>query len=111
MGGCISSHRRERSYSSRNSGISNNSLMLLLFVFFHLASGSVRRNKPLNRSACRPKWKSDVSITERQLRRKREEYWDTGKLFLEIRISLILEVIKAKINVRFVLRKNQSYNC
>ncbi|CAF4437895.1 unnamed protein product, partial [Adineta steineri] len=39
--------------------------------------GTVGRNKPLNRSACRPKWKSDVPITENHLRRKREEYWDT----------------------------------
>jgi hypothetical protein len=50
-----------------------------LFFFFNLASGTVGRNKPLNRSACRPKWKSDVQITENQLRRKREEYWDTGE--------------------------------
>jgi hypothetical protein len=47
-------------------------------LFLNLASGTVGRNKPLNRSACRPKWKSDVPITENQLRRKREEYWDTG---------------------------------
>jgi hypothetical protein len=47
-------------------------------LFNNLASGTVGRNKPLNRSACRPKWKSDVPITENQLRRKREEYWDTG---------------------------------
>jgi hypothetical protein len=50
-----------------------------LFFFFNLASGTVGRNKPLNRSACRPKWKSDVQSTENQLRRKREEYWDTGE--------------------------------
>lgn len=49
-----------------------------LFIF--LVSGTVGRNKPLNRSACRPKWKSDVPITENQLRRKREEYWDTGEI-------------------------------
>jgi hypothetical protein len=47
--------------------------------FFNLGSGTVGRNKPLNRSACRPKWKSDVPITENQLRLKREEYWDTGE--------------------------------
>lgn len=53
------------------------------FVFFcSLASGTVARNKPLNRSACRPKWKSDVPITDNQLRRKREEYWDTGEIVL-----------------------------
>lgn len=44
-----------------------------------LANGFAGRNKPLNRLNCRPKWKSDVPITEDQLRRKREEYWDTGQ--------------------------------
>ena len=43
-----------------------------------LANGMVRRNKPLNRSMQNLKWKSDILITENQLRRKREEYWDTG---------------------------------
>jgi hypothetical protein len=43
----------------------------LLFVYS--ASGTVGRNKPLHRSACRPKWKSDIPITENQLSRKREE--------------------------------------
>ena len=62
-------------------------LLLTLFLNYifcrlYLASGIVVRNKPLNRSACRPKWKSDVPITENQLRRKREEYWDTG-MFLK----------------------------
>jgi len=51
-------------------------------LFLYLASGTVARNKPLNRSACRPKWKSDVPITENQLRLKREEYWDTGEDFV-----------------------------
>jgi len=55
----------------------------LFFFSLYLASGTAARNKPLNRSACRPKWKSDVPITENQLRRKREEYWDTGKIFEE----------------------------
>jgi hypothetical protein len=55
--------------------------MTLFFkLCFCLASGTVARNKPLNRSACRPKWKSDVPISENQLRRKREEYWDTGEI-------------------------------
>ncbi|CAF0845625.1 unnamed protein product [Rotaria sordida] len=72
MGGCVShnrhnrSHRRRRSRSSRNSATTG---------------GTVGRNKPLNRTACRPKWKSDVPITENQLRRKREEYWDTAPAF------------------------------
>ncbi|CAF3697066.1 unnamed protein product [Rotaria socialis] len=72
MGGCVShnrnnhSHQRRRSHSSRNNTTT---------------SGAVGRNKPLNRSTCRPKWKSDVPITENQLRRKREEYWDTAPAF------------------------------
>jgi hypothetical protein len=53
----------------------------MIIFSLNLASGTVARNKPLNRTACRPKWKSDVPITEIQLRRKREEYWDTGKIF------------------------------
>lgn len=89
MGGCVSHDRdnnRRRSHSSRSSATSK--LILLInfnFVSFlkcHLASGTVARNKPLNRSTCRPKWKSDVPITESQLRRKREEYWDTGEIFV-----------------------------
>ncbi|UJR26695.1 hypothetical protein I4U23_008011 [Adineta vaga] len=75
MGGCVShqrhnnSHRhrrRRRSHSSRSSATT---------------SGTVGRNKPLNRSACHPRWKSDIPITENQLRRKREEYWDTAPAF------------------------------
>ncbi|CAF0873042.1 unnamed protein product [Adineta steineri] len=69
MGGCVSHDRdnhRRRSHSSRSSATT---------------SGTVARNKPLNRSVCRPKWKSDVPITESQLRRKREEYWDTAPAF------------------------------
>ena len=53
-------------------------MIIIKHIRFILASGTVARNKPLNRSACRPKWKSDVPITDSQLRRKREEYWDTG---------------------------------
>ncbi|CAF3340416.1 unnamed protein product [Rotaria socialis] len=69
MGGCVSHDRnnhRRRSHSSRSSAT---------------PSGTIARNKPLNRSTCRPKWKSDVPITDTQLRRKREEYWDTAPAF------------------------------
>ncbi|CAF2654011.1 unnamed protein product [Rotaria sp. Silwood2] len=69
MGGCVSHDRdnhRRRSHSSRSSATT---------------SGTVARNKPLNRSTCHNKWKSDVPITENQLRRKREEYWDTAPAF------------------------------
>ncbi len=55
---------------------------VIIIFLLYLASGTTARNKPLNRSACRPKWKSDVPITENQLRSKREEYWDTGENFV-----------------------------
>ena len=92
MGACVShnrdnhAHRRRRrrrqSHSTRSSTTSNCSLSLSFCLKFDsvLASGTVGRNKPLNRSACRPRWKSDVAISENQLRRKREEYWDTGEI-------------------------------
>ncbi len=93
MGGCVSHdrenqaqrrrRRRRRSHSARSSGTSKLLIdiisLSILFAVLDLASGTVGRNKPLNRSACRPKWKSDIPITENQLRRKREEYWDTGE--------------------------------
>lgn len=65
MGACVS-HQHQRRRRRRNSQTIN---------------GFAGRNKPLNRTVCQPKWKSDVLITETQLRRKREEYWDTAPAF------------------------------
>ncbi|CAF1453110.1 unnamed protein product, partial [Didymodactylos carnosus] len=39
----------------------------------------VGRNKPLSRTKL--KWKSDIPLSENQLRRKREEFWDTAPSF------------------------------
>ena len=60
-----------------------------------VASGTTARNKPLNRSACRPKWKSDVPITDNQLRRKREEYWDTGESLCRRSVDSIIRFVLA----------------
>ena len=37
------------------------------------------RNHPLRPE--KPKWESDIVLTEKQLRRKREEFWDTAPAF------------------------------
>lgn len=48
--------------------------MLELFI-----SGGVRKNHPLCHETIR--WKSDVPLTEGQLRSKRDEFWDTAPAF------------------------------
>ena len=40
---------------------------------------AVGKNQPLKKD--RPKWKSDVPLTEGQLRSKRDEFWDTAPAF------------------------------
>ncbi|XP_045188983.1 ubiquitin domain-containing protein 1-like [Mercenaria mercenaria] len=64
MGGCLGSHRH-RDHSSRESS--------------DVAGISLGRNQPLRPE--RPKWKSDVPLTEGQLRSKRDEFWDTAPAF------------------------------
>ena len=41
--------------------------------------GAIGHNKPLKHR--RPKWKSDVRLTEAQLQQKRDEFWDTAPAF------------------------------
>lgn len=50
-----------------------NSLYLILFT------GTNRKNHPLCHETIR--WKSDVPLTEGQLRSKRDEFWDTAPAF------------------------------
>lgn len=65
MGGCLGSPRRI-SYPERDSS--------------EISGGvSIGRNQPLRRDC--PKWKSDIPITEEQLRRRRDEFWDTAPVF------------------------------
>lgn len=42
-------------------------------------SGQQRKNHPLCHETIR--WKSDVPLTEGQLRSKRDEFWDTAPAF------------------------------
>lgn len=64
MGGCLGSHR-DNGPSSRESS--------------DVAGISIGRNQPLRPE--KPKWKSDVPLTEGQLRSKRDEFWDTAPAF------------------------------
>ncbi|KAK3095298.1 hypothetical protein FSP39_012949 [Pinctada imbricata] len=63
MGGCIGSHRD----NGQSSGESSD------------AAVSIGRNQPLKPE--KPKWKSELPLTEGQLRSKRDEFWDTAPAF------------------------------
>ncbi|XP_044734818.1 ubiquitin domain-containing protein 1 [Chrysoperla carnea] len=68
MGGCIGITR------SRSGAIDDSSGSLS-----RPNSGSTRKNHPLCHETIR--WKSDVPLTEGQLRSKRDEFWDTAPAF------------------------------
>ncbi|XP_054260642.1 ubiquitin domain-containing protein 1 [Macrosteles quadrilineatus] len=68
MGGCIGINR------SRSGGINGS-----LENVSRPNSGSTRKNHPLCHETIR--WKSDVPLTEGQLRSKRDEFWDTAPAF------------------------------
>ncbi|XP_060063592.1 ubiquitin domain-containing protein 2-like [Ylistrum balloti] len=63
MGGCIGSQRDNGPSSGESSD----------------AAVALGRNQPLKPE--KPKWKSDVPLTEGQLRSKRDEFWDTAPAF------------------------------
>lgn len=65
MGGCLGIP--ERRGSGAGSGFSESSL------------SPATKNKPLKHEKI--KWKSDIPLTEYQLKRKREEFWDTAPAF------------------------------
>jgi hypothetical protein len=68
MGGCVGSPGGGRRGSASPSGLSDSSLY------------PATKNKPL-RSGGAARWKSDVPLTEGQLRAKRDEFWDTAPAF------------------------------
>ncbi|RZC37713.1 ubiquitin domain-containing protein 2 [Asbolus verrucosus] len=68
MGGCIGVTR------SRSGAIDDSSGSIS-----RPNSGSTRKNHPLCHETIR--WKSDVPLTEGQLRSKRDEFWDTAPAF------------------------------
>ena len=67
MGGCVGSPAGGRRGSASPSALSDSSLF------------PTTKNKPLR--AERIRWKSDIPLTDGQLRAKREEFWDTAPAF------------------------------
>merc|ERR550519_2172510 len=67
MGGCVGSPSGGRRGSASPSALSDSSLF------------PTTKNKPLKQERIR--WKSDVPLSEAQLRAKREEFWDTAPAF------------------------------
>merc|ERR550532_2810772 len=65
MGGCIGSPRDGTSPGGDSSD--------------GTGAVSIGRNQPLKPD--KPKWKSDVPLTDGQLRSKRDEFWDTAPAF------------------------------
>lgn len=68
MGGCIGVTRARNASVDDTSGNSTRT-----------NSGNSRKNHPLCHEVIR--WKSDVPLTEGQLRSKRDEFWDTAPAF------------------------------
>ncbi|KAF7405238.1 hypothetical protein KPH14_001421 [Odynerus spinipes] len=68
MGGCIGITRARNASVDDTSGNSTRT-----------NSGNSRKNHPLCHEVIR--WKSDVPLTEGQLRSKRDEFWDTAPAF------------------------------
>lgn len=50
-----------------------------LIIYCSSVAGNTRKNHPLCHEVIR--WKSDVPLTEGQLRSKRDEFWDTAPAF------------------------------
>lgn len=67
MGGCVGSPAGGRRGSTSPSALSDSSLY------------PTTKNRPLKEERIR--WRSDVPLTEAQLRAKREEFWDTAPAF------------------------------
>lgn len=67
MGGCVGSPAGGRRGSASPSALSDSSLF------------PTTKNKPLRAEKIR--WKSDIPLTDGQLRAKREEFWDTAPAF------------------------------
>ncbi|CAB3375146.1 Hypothetical predicted protein [Cloeon dipterum] len=70
MGGCLGRNReRERNASASSESVSR----------ANSGTSGTRKNHPLCHEVIR--WKSDIPLTDGQLRSKRDEFWDTAPAF------------------------------
>ena len=72
MGGCVGTQRGNGRGSRRPSGYSDSTSS-------GLHGGTATKNRPLRHEKIR--WKSDIPLTDGQLKSKRDEFWDTAPAF------------------------------
>ena len=72
-------HENETVYENETGKLSSCWKRIIIFVLIWGISGNTRKNHPLCHEVIR--WKSDVPLTEGQLRSKRDEFWDTAPAF------------------------------
>ena len=73
MGGCVGTQRGSRSRGSRRPSAFSDS------TSSGLHGGTSTKNRPLRHDKIR--WKSDIPLTDGQLKSKRDEFWDTAPAF------------------------------
>ncbi|XP_068203150.1 ubiquitin domain-containing protein 1 isoform X2 [Palaemon carinicauda] len=86
MGGCIGTTREGSGSSRTSSGEGSTSLRgavphvpRIWFINTVRQNRNIRKNVPLRHEKIR--WKSDMPLTEGQVRSKRDEFWDTAPAF------------------------------
>ena len=72
MGGCVGTNRNGSRGSRRPSGFSDSTSS-------GLGHPGQHKNRPLRHEKIR--WKSDIPLTDGQLKSKRDEFWDTAPAF------------------------------
>ena len=73
MGGCVGTRRRNNGHGSRRTSAFSDS------TSSGLHGGTSTKNRPLRHEKIR--WKSDIPLTDGQLKSKRDEFWDTAPAF------------------------------
>jgi len=73
MGGCVGTRRGNNGHGSRRPSAFSDS------TSSGLHGGTSTKNRPLRHEKIR--WKSDIPLTDGQLKSKRDEFWDTAPAF------------------------------
>ena len=73
MGGCVGTRRGNNGHGSRRASAFSDS------TSSGLHGGTSTKNRPLRHEKIR--WKSDIPLTDGQLKSKRDEFWDTAPAF------------------------------
>ena len=87
MGGCIGTQRGHGGRGSRRPSAFSDS------TSSGLHGGTATKNRPLRHEKIR--WKSDIPLTDGQLKSKRDEFWDTAPAF-EGKVEVLINDINRK---------------